>query len=184
MAMTKSTQSLVTSTNLFTKVYFPRLIIPLTPVIAGLVDFVIALTIVFGLMAYYKYPPTLAILYLPMLIIIMILTSAGIGMWLSGLSVQYRDIKHAIQFITQMMMYAAPVVWPASLIAEKFGDSARLIYGIYPMAGVIEGFRSSLLAHNPMPWDLILLGSVSSIVLFISGALYFKHKERIFADVA
>ena len=183
-AMTRSTQSLISGAGIFTKVYFPRLIIPLTPVIAGLVDFVIALAVVGVLMLYYSILPTLNVLWLPLLIVLMIMTSAGIGMWLSALAIQYRDVGFATQFMSQLLMYAAPVVWPVSLIGEKFGDTARLIYGLYPLVGVIEGFRSALLGHNPMPWDLIGMGSITAVFLFVTGALYFQRKERIFADVA
>ena len=183
-AMTRSTSSLISGAGIFTKVYFPRLIIPFTPVLAGLVDFVIALTIVFGLMAWYNIVPSMAILNLPLLIMLMILSSAGIGMWLSALAIQYRDIKFGVQFLSQLLMYAAPVVWPVSLISEKFGETAYLIYGLYPMVGVIEGFRSALLGHNPMPWDLIGMGTFTSVFLFLTGALYFKRKERFFVDVS
>ena len=152
--------------------------------IASLIDFVIALGVVVLLMIYYGIAPTLNVLWLPLLVVLMVMTSSGIGMWLSALAIQYRDIRHSVQFLTQLLMYAAPVVWPVSLIGEKFGDSAKLIYGLYPMAGVIEGFRSALLGHNPMPWDLIGMGSISAGILFIAGALYFRRKERLFADVA
>ena len=181
-AMTRSTQSLISGAGIFTKVYFPRLIIPLTPVIAGLVDFVIALAVVGVLMLYYSILPTLNVLWLPLLIVLMIMTSAGIGMWLSALAIQYRDVGFATQFMSQLLMYAAPVVWPVSLIGEKFGDTARLIYGLYPLVGVIEGFRSALLGHNPMPWDLIGMGSITAVFLFVTGALYFKRKERMCAE--
>ena len=183
-AMTKSTQSLIGGAGIFTKVYFPRLIIPLTPVIAGLVDFIIALGVVGVLMAYFHIVPTWNILWLPLLVIIMIMTSAGIGMWLSALAIQYRDVRHAIQFMSQLLMYAAPVVWPVSLLSDKFGNTVVLWYGLYPMAGVIEGFRSAFLGHNPMPWDLIGMGTISGAILLLTGALYFRRKERIFADVA
>ena len=183
-AMTSSTQSLIYGATIFTKVYFPRLIIPMTPVLSKLVDFAIAFVILFGLMAWYGIAPTLNIFWVPLLILLMMLTSSGIGMWLSALAIQYRDIPQGIQFLSQLLMYAAPVVWPVSLISEKFGESAKLIYGLYPMAGVIEGFRSALLGHNPMPWDLIGMGTITAAILFITGALYFKQKERIFADVA
>jgi len=183
-AMNRSTQSLLGGANIFTKVYLPRIIIPLTPVIAGLVDFIIAMTIVGVLMAYYSIAPTPNIFWLPILVVIMVTTSAGIGMWLSSLAIQYRDVKFATQFLSQLLMYAAPVVWPISLVGDKFGSTAQLLYGLYPMVGVIEGFRSSLLGQNPMPWDLIGMGSISGIILFVSGALYFKKKEHIFADVA
>ena len=134
-------------------------------------------------MAYYGIVPTVNVVWIPLLICLMVLTSSGIGMWLSALALQYRDIKLGINFVSQLLMYAAPVVWPVSLIAEKFGDKAKLFYGFYPMAGVIEGFRSALLGHNPMPWSLIGMGSITSVLLFITGALYFQRKERIFADV-
>ena len=183
-AMTTSTRSLISGAGIFSKVYFPRLIIPLTPVLSKLVDFMIAFLILFGLMAWYGIAPTINVLWVPVLILLMMLTSSGIGMWLSAMAIQYRDIPYGVQFLSQLLMYAAPVVWPVSLIAEKFGDKLKLLYGLYPMVGVIEGFRSSLLGHNPMPWDLIGMGTITAVILFITGALYFKRKERIFADVA
>lgn len=179
-AMTSSTGSLIANAGMLTKVYFPRIIIPFTPVLAGLVDFVIAFSVLAVLMFWYGIAPTWNILFLPLLIVLMILTASGIGMWLSALAIQYRDIRHAIGFLSQLLMYAAPVVWPVSLIPEKF----RLLYGIYPMAGVIEGFRSSLIGANPMPWDLIMVGTASALLIALSGAFYFRRMERIFADVA
>ena len=183
-AMTASTQSLITGKNIFTKVYFPRLVIPLVPVLSKLVDFAISFAILFIMMIWYKIVPSINILFLPFLIILMMMTASGIGMWLSAMAIQYRDIPQGISFLSQLFMYAAPVVWPVSLIAKKFGDNTVLLYGLYPMAGVIEGFRSSLLGSNPMPWSLLATGTFSATLLFISGALYFKRKERIFADVA
>ena len=183
-AMNTSTQSLISGKGIFTKVYFPRLIIPLIPVLSKLVDFAIAFVILFGLMAWYGISPTKNLIFLPVLILMMMLTASGIGMCLSAMAIQYRDIPHGVGFLSQMLMYAAPVVWPLSLLEDKFGESVALAYGIYPMVGVIEGFRSTLLGHNPMPWVLIGIGALSAIVLFISGALYFKSKERIFVDVA
>jgi lipopolysaccharide transport system permease protein len=183
-AMNASTQSLISGKGIFSKVYFPRLIIPLTPIFSKLVDFTIAFIILFGLMAWYGISPTVNLVFLPILILMMMLTASGIGMWLSAMAIQYRDIPQGVGFLSQLLMYAAPVVWPLSLLQERFGESATLIYGIYPMAGVIEGFRSSLLGHNPMPWELISIGTLTAIFLFISGALYFKKKERIFVDVA
>lgn len=183
-AMTDSTNSLVSSARMLTKIYFPRLIIPLTPVLAKLVDFAIAFVILGLLMAWYGIAPTLNVLALPLLVLLMIITAAGVGMWLSALAVQYRDVRFAMQFVTQLLMYAAPVVWPVSLIEEKFGPATRLAYGSYPMAGVIEGFRAALLGTVPMPWDLIAIGTVSALLLALSGAFYFRRTERVFADVA
>lgn len=179
-SMTNSTNSLITNANMLTKVYFPRLIVPSVPVLANLVDFGIASVLLAGMMIWYRVMPTLNALFLPVLLILMVLTAAGIGMWLSALAIQYRDVKHATEFISQILMYAAPVVWPASLIPAKY----RLLYGLYPMAGVIEGFRSSLLRTGPMPWDLISMGAISATLIAVTGALYFRRMERTFADVA
>ena len=183
-AMNASTQSLISGKGIFTKVYFPRLIIPLTPVLSKLVDFSIAFIILFGLMGWYGISPTLNIVFLPILILMMMLTASGIGMWLSAMAIQYRDIPQGVGFLSQLLMYAAPVVWPLSLLKERLGESATLLYGIYPMVGVIEGFRSALLGHIPMPWRLIGIGTFTAFFLFISGVFYFKSKERIFVDVA
>ncbi len=179
-SLTGATQSLIMSVNIFTKVYFPRIFIPLTPVVAKLVDFVISFSILFLLMVWYRIFPNWNIVFLPFLVFLMILTASGIGMWLSALAIQYRDVKYAVQFLVQLLMYAAPVVWPASLIPSAY----RFLYGLYPMAGVIEGFRSALLGSRPMPWDLIMAGTLSAILIFLSGMWYFRYKERIFADVA
>ena len=183
-SMVASTTSLLKGTSLITKVYFPRLIIPMTPVLAGLVDFAIAFVITGGLMAWYGIAPTFDVVFIPLLILLMILMAAGIGMWLSALNIQYRDVKYAVGFLSQFLMYAAPVVWPVSLITENFGETARIVYGLYPMAGVIEGFRSALLGTSPMPWDLIGMGTLATVVVFVTGAFYFKRMERRFADVA
>lgn len=179
-AMTSSTGSLVQSSGMLNKVYFPRLIIPMAPVLANLVDFAIAFLLLGLMMLWYGILPTFNILVLPLLILLMVLTAAGMGMWLSALGIQYRDVKYAVQFLSQVLMYAAPVVWPVSLIPEQY----RLWYGLYPMVGVIEGFRSALLGTNPMPWDLIVMGSLTAVTMFFTGALYFRNTERIFADVA
>lgn len=183
-SLSGASNSLIGSTSVFTKVYFPRILIPLTPVFSKLADFFIAFFILIGMMIYYQIIPTFNMVFLPILILLMVLSSVGIGMWLSSLAIQYRDVKFAIGFITTLLMYAAPVVFPASLILDKFGYDYYLLYGLYPMVGVIEGFRSSLLGFKPMPWDLIGMGSISAVIFFITGALYFKKTERIFADVA
>ena len=179
-AMTASSQSLLTGAGMFTKVYFPRLVLPMTSVLTGLVDFAIASVVLAGMMVWYSIAPPLAIVFLPLLVVMMVMTAAGIGMWLSAMALQYRDLKHAMQFIVQLMMYAAPVVWPVSLIPEAY----RIFYGFYPMAGVIEGFRSAILGTNPMPWDLLIPGAITALVLLVTGALYFRRRERVFADVA
>lgn len=179
-----ATNSLIGSANIFTKVYFPRIIIPFTPIISKLFDFFIAFIILIVLMLFYNIYPGIDIIFLPFLILLMILNASGIGMWLSSLSIQYRDVRFAINPLISLLMYAAPVVFPASLVKEKFGDFIYLLYGIYPMVGVIEGFRASLLGRLPMPWDLIGIGTISSFVIFTLGAIHFRKTEKIFADVA
>ena len=179
-ASVESTNSLIQNRNMLSKVYFPRLIMPLAPVFAKLVDLAIAFTVVFILMARYGYSPTIAMLMLPLLVLLMIVTAIGLGMWLTALAVQYRDVKYGIGLGMQFLMYASPVVYPATLIGDKY----RLIYGLNPMVGVIEGFRTAFLGTNPMPWDFLAVGTVSALVLAVSGTFYFRRTERIFADVA
>ena len=179
-ALTGASGSLLGASGMMTKVYFPRLIIPMAPVMSKLIDFGIAFVILLLMMAYFGFMPSIQIIYLPLLILIMMITASGMGMWLTAMAVQYRDINYAMSFFVQLLMYAAPVVYPASIIPEPF----RLIYGCFPMVGVIEGFRSILLKTNPMPWDLIGVGSIVACFLFISGAFYFRRMEKYFADVA
>lgn len=179
-SLTGATGSLIAGTGLFTKVYFPRVFIPLVPVFSKLVDFGIAFILLIAMMIWYRIIPSWNIVFLPLLIGLMMLTSAGIGMLLSALAIQYRDIRHAMGFVVQALMYAAPVVWPVS----KLPEGIRLWYGLYPMAGVIEGFRAALLDTGAMPWDLIAMGSVTACASFLIGTLYFRRTERFFADVA
>ena len=175
-SLTASTTSL---NNMITKIYFPRLILPVASILSKSVDFGISMIVLFGLLLWFQVVPTLWILFLPYLILILIITSLGFGLWLSALTVQYRDIRYGLQFGVQLLMYAAPVVYPASLVPEQY----RLLYAINPMVGVIEGFRSALLATNPMPWDFIGVGTISAIIIMLTGALYFKRREKYFADV-
>ena len=138
------------------------------------------LEITFILLLVYDLTPTIWILFLPVLIFIMFIATAGLGLWLSALAVQYRDIPYGVQFLVSILMWVAPIIWSTNQLPTEY----RIYYGLYPMAGVIEGFRSALYGISPMPWDLIGMGTLSSVLLFISGAYYFKRKERIFADVA
>jgi lipopolysaccharide transport system permease protein len=179
-ALTASSNSLIANARMISKIYFPRLIIPLSAVLGKLIDFTIALIILFGMMFWFQISPTGWSLTLPFLVLLMVLTAAGIGMWLTSLAVQYRDVSYGLSFGVQLLMYAAPVVYPVSLIPDQY----RLLYGINPIAGVVEGFRSSLLGTNPMPWDLLSIGTMSAIFLVVSGSLYFRRMERTFADVA
>lgn len=178
-SLTASSGSLVSSSNLLTKVYFPRIVIPVAPLLSKLVDFGIAFLILIVMLFWFRITPTIGVLFLPFLILLMMLTAGGMGMWLTALSVQYRDVNYAMGFVVQLLMYAAPVVYPASAVPEQF----RLLYSLFPMAGVIEGFRSALLGTVPMPWDMIAVGTLSASVIAFTGALYFRRMEAIFADV-
>jgi len=178
-SLTAATGSLIVSRAMITKVYFPRLIIPTAPVLGKLVDFAIAMLILFGMMLWYQISPTIWALTIPLLVLLMMITAVGAGLWLSALSVQYRDINYAMSFIVQLLMYAAPVVYPASSVPERF----RLLYALNPMVAVIEGFRSALLNTNPMPWDFMLVGSITALLLLLSGVIYFRRMERLFADL-
>ena len=165
---------------MLSKVYFPRVVLPLASVVARGVDFLIALAFLAILMIWFGVFPTWNILALPLLVVILVLAATGIGLWFTALSIQYRDIAYAMNFIVQLLMYAAPVVYPTTSIPERF----QLWYAINPMVGVIEGFRAALLGTIPMPWTWIGIGAVSAMIFFITGLLYFRSRERIFADVA
>jgi lipopolysaccharide transport system permease protein len=178
-ALTESGNSLVTSQNLITKVYFPRLVIPLAPVLAGLVDFVIAFGILLLLMAYYGIVPTLAILTLPLFILLALATAIGVGLWLSALNVEYRDIRYTIPFLTQFWLFLTPVAYPSSIVPARY----RALYGLNPMAGVVEGFRWALLGKAETVSSLLLVSILSVLVILIGGLFYFRRMEKTFADV-
>ena len=179
-AVSGATGSIGGGGGMIGKVYFPRLVMPLSQVFSKLVDFSIAFTITFALMTWYLIAPTIWVLVLPLLILLMVLTASGLSMWLTALAVHYRDVRFALPFLLQLMMFASPLVYPASLIPSQY----RLLYALNPMAGVMEGFRSALLGTNPMPWDLLGVGTGVAVVLAVSGALFFRRRERIFVDVA
>jgi lipopolysaccharide transport system permease protein len=177
-AMMMSSQSLVAGQNMLGKIYFPRLIFPLTPVLAKLVDFVISLLVLLCVVLYYRVSPSWNLVFLPLFVIQMICLPAGIGMWLAALAIRYRDVKHAMPFVVRMLMYTAPIVYSASSIPEKY----RIIYSLNPIVGLTEAFRACLLG-TPMPWPFIWPAVIITLILLVSGALYFKRMEAVFADV-
>ena len=166
--------------SIMTKVYFPRLIIPLTPILAKFVDFLIAFVVIFGMCFYYGLYPKSEILFLPLLVLNLVLFVFGFGLWTSAMAIQYRDVNQIMTFGTQVLMFAAPVIWPISYIP----DSYQGLYSLYPMVGVIEGFRACFIPGIDMPLEFLINGGVSSLVILFSGMWYFKRKERFFADVA
>lgn len=176
-AMANSSNSLVGSANLIRKVYFPRLVIPISAVLSGVVDFGIAFLVLLGMMVYFGVRTTLGLLLLPAFLLLALITALGVGLWLSALNVRYRDIRYIVPFITQFWMFATPVVYPSSLLSEPW----RTIYGLNPMVGVIEGFRWALLGTNP-PQGMIFVSAGMALCILISGLYYFRRMEKIFAD--
>jgi lipopolysaccharide transport system permease protein len=176
--ITRSTSSMIANANIMTKVYFPRLIMPFSGILSPLVDFAVSFLILIVMMAWYGFIPTLNIVFLPLFILLALATSLGIGLWLSALNVQYRDFQYTIPFMIQLGLFASPVVYPASLVPE----SVRFLYGLNPMAGVIEGFRWALLGTQ-MPEAMILVSVGMVALLLVSGAFYFRKMEQYYADV-
>ena len=177
-ATSDAAASLVGNASLLTKVYFPRLILPLASVIAKLLDFVIGLVLIAVLMVFFGRVPGPGILVLPLLILIMVAATAGAGMWLTALAVRYRDVSYALPLTLQLLLYASPVVYSVTLISPEY----RVLYAFNPMVGVIAGFRAAMFNH-PIPWDLVVVGGLSAYILLASGAWYFQSRERDFADV-
>jgi homopolymeric O-antigen transport system permease protein len=177
-SLSQSSQSLVSGAPMLGKIYFPRLIFPITPVLARVVDFGISIIILIVIMIYYRVHPTWNLFLFPLFFILMMSIPAGIGMWLSALAIRFRDVKFAMPFIIQMLIYSAPIVYSASSIPEKY----RIIYSLNPIVGAIEGYRATLLG-TPIPWIYILPGLITAPIILMSGAFYFKRMERVFVDV-
>lgn len=177
--MTLASNSLVGNANLIKKVYFPRLAIPLAAVLSGLVDFVLAFFLLLLMMLYYNIFPSRFIFLLPLFLVLEVITCVGISLWLSAMNVQFRDVRHTLPFLTQFWMFATPIAYPSSLLSEPW----KSIYGINPMAGVIEGFRWALLGTGSAPGPIMIVSSVAAVLLLLSGAFYFRRMEKTFADV-
>jgi len=178
-ALSASGNSLVGSANLITKVYFPRLIVPVSASLAGLLDFFIAMLVLGVLMIYYKFLPGVGILLFPFLVGLTFLCTVGVGLWLSALNVQYRDIRYAIPFLIQSGMFISPVIYPVSIINEKY----QWLLALNPMGGLIKAYRASLLGHLPIDWFLLGISTAIILVIFITGLYYFRRMERYFADI-
>lgn len=174
-----ASNSLVDSANLIKKVYFPRLAIPLATVLSGIVDFALAFVMLLGMMLYYGIVPTIQVLWLPLLLLLALVTSLGVSLWLSAMNVQFRDVRYAIPFLTQLWLFATPIAYPSSLLSEPW----RTLYGINPMVGVVEGFRWALLGTNTSPGPIIIVSSLVALFIMVSGTFYFRRMEKTFADM-
>jgi len=177
--LSQSSTSLVASANLIQKVYFPRLVVPISAVISGGVDFVLASVVLLGMMFFYGIVPTWNVVWLPLLLLLALVTSLGVGLWLTAMNVQFRDVRYAVPFLVQAWMFATPIAYPSSLLDEPW----RTLYGINPMAGVVEGFRWALLGTETAPGPIVLVSALVAVTLLISGAFYFRRMEKTFADV-
>ena len=177
--LNQASNSLVGSAHLITKVYFPRLAVPISSVISGIIDFVLAFMVLLGIMAYYGVFPTLNVIWLPFLLLLALITALGVGMWFSALNVQFRDVRYVLPFLTQAWLFATPIVYPSSLLSEPW----RTLYGINPMVGVVEGFRWALLGAQTAPGPMIIVSSLAAVTILVGGAFYFRKMEKTFADV-
>lgn len=177
-AMTKSSESLVSGQNMLGKVYFPRIVYPLTPVLAKLVDFAISLVLLAGVMIWYDVTPTWNLIFLPLMVLLMVIVPSAIGLLLSAFAIRYRDVKFAMPMVIRMLIYSAPILYTATAIPEGY----RFLYSLNPIVSVIEGFRACLLG-GPMPWAYILPGAAVAVLMLLGGALYFRRMERVFVDV-
>jgi lipopolysaccharide transport system permease protein len=177
--LSQASNSLVGSSHLITKVYFPRLVIPLSSSVSGGLDFLISFGVLLGMMAFYGKWPTVQIIWLPLLLSLAFVTALGVGMWLSALNVQYRDVRYVLPFLTQIWLFSTPIAYPSSLLSEPW----RTIYGLNPMVGVVEGFRWALLGTDTAPGSMIAVSALVALVILIGGAFYFRRMEKTFADV-
>jgi len=177
-SLSESGNSLVANQNLITKVYFPRVVIPLSATLAGLLDFVIAFVVLLGMMVFYGIHPTAAVWTLPLFVLLALVTALGAGLWLSALNVEYRDVRYTIPFLTQFWLFLTPIAYPSSIVPEAW----RTLYGVNPMVGVVEGFRWALLGSGNAPGPMVFVSTLAALALFVSGLFYFRRMEKTFAD--
>lgn len=177
--LSQSSDSLVGNQNLIKKIYFPRLVIPISVVSAGIIDFVLAFVMLVALMFFYGIHPTTAIVWLPLFFLLAYVTSLGVGLWLSALNVEFRDVKYMVPFLTQFWMFSTPVAYPSSLLSEPW----RMVYGLNPMVGVVEGFRWALLGTHKAPGPMVWVSAGAALLLLAGGTLYFRRMEKTFADI-
>jgi len=177
--LSNSGNSLVANANLLTKVYFPRVILPTSAAVSGLVDFAIGFVLLLGIMTYYRVAPTLALLLWPLLIGLLFVFALGVSMILAALNVRYRDVKYTLPFLVQLWLFATPVIYPISIIPQRY----RLLAALNPLSGIIDAFRACLIPDKPMDWLLLLFSTFITLAVFATSALYFRKTERAFADI-
>ena len=178
-ALQDASRSLVASSHMITKVYFPRMILPLASVLAGVVDFLIAFIVLIGMMVFYGIVPTVNVWMLPLFLILALITAVGVGLWLSALNVLYRDINYVLPFLTQFWLFLTPIAYPSSMVPQRF----QVLYALNPMTGVVEGFRWAILGSGQAPGIMTLVSSLVAITLLVTGMVYFRRMEQQFADM-
>jgi len=178
-ALSQASNSLVVNANMVKKIYFPRLALPIATVLAGVIDFALAFLVLLGIMFFYGVVPTVNIIWLPFFALLALVTSIGVSLWLAAMNVQFRDVRYTIPFLTQAWLFVTPIAYPSSLLTEPW----RTVYGLNPMAGVVEGFRWALLGTDTAPGKIIIVSAVVAVTLLVSGAFYFRRMEQSFADV-
>ena len=178
-SLTTASNSIISSSNMLKKIYFPRMTLPIAAVLSGLVDLFLALLVLLGMMLVYGLVPTANVLWLPALLLLTLVTSLGASLWLSAMNVQFRDVRYAVPFLIQAWMFATPVAYPSSLLSEPW----KTVYGLNPMAGVVEGSRWALLGTDTAPGLIILVSTLVAVALLLSGAYYFRRMEKSFADI-
>jgi len=182
-SLTQAGNSLVGNQNLITKVFFPRLAIPISSILSAIPDFVIGLILLAGLMAWYGVAPGWGMVALPLFVLLALGVALGVGLWLSALNVKYRDVRYAIPFLTRLWFFATPVIYPASTVGEKLGPKWQTIYGLNPMVGVVEGFRWALLGKGESPGPMVWVSVATTLLVLFGGLLYFRRLEQEFADI-
>jgi lipopolysaccharide transport system permease protein len=178
-ALAQASNSLVVNAQMIKKIYFPRLALPIAAVLAGVIDFALAFIVLLGIMLYYGFVPTIKIIWLPLFLLLALVTSLGVSLWLSVMNVQFRDVRYMVPFLTQAWLFVTPIAYPSSLLSEPW----RTVYGLNPMAGVVEGFRWALLGTETAPGPMMIASAVVALTLFVTGAFYFRRMEQSFADV-
>ena len=176
--LAQSSNSLVQNSSMLKKIYFPRLIIPISTIVSGAVDFVVAFVVLILMMGYYGIAPTANIVWIPFLLFLEVVAALGVGLWLSAMNVQFRDVRYVVPFLTQFWLFATPIAYPSSLLAEPW----RTVYGLNPMVGVVEGFRWALLGTDTAPGPMVVVSSLVSLALLTTGLYYFRRMEKTFAD--
>jgi len=178
-ALISGSNSLIGNANMLKKIYFPRMTMPISTALSGLVDFGIAFIVLVGMMVYYGYRPTGNVVWLPLLLLLALVTALGVSLWLSALNVRFRDVRYTVPFIAQAWLFATPIAYSSSLLEEPW----KTIYGLNPMVGVVEGFRWALLGTDTVPGPMVIVSTLAALAILVSGAYYFRRMERDFADV-